>query len=57
MYSKINSIFLVILFICYHISIINIYNIYKSVKYALVSKKAQKTLLQDSFADFDFGHF
>lgn len=29
----------------------------KIYKNALVSKKAQKTLLQDSSADFDFGHF
>ena len=34
-----------------------IFFIFQNQKYALVSKKAQKHLLQDSSADFDFGHF
>ena len=40
---------------CKCIDIIDIY--LKYIKYALVSKRVPKTLLQDSFADFDFGHF
>ena len=34
------------------ITIVYIYNIY-----VVVSKEVQNYLLQDSFADFDFGHF